>query len=155
MGKVSHPHFSGVLTTSLVISLHDLQTEAQATTSLRAGQEISLASTRWTMSRSNSWGKFAQGLCWINVEDDDNCVDIDEERSGAMCDFALRCICVLSTLLDIFPMVISLNSRTMLLNGILIGVTVSIQGKEIIIWKFTLIIHKLITETHYCSCQSL
>jgi hypothetical protein len=39
------PHCSGVLTTVLVISLQDLQTEAQATTSLLPGHEVSLPST--------------------------------------------------------------------------------------------------------------
>uniref|UniRef100_A0A2P2JYR7 Tubby-like F-box protein 5 isoform X1 n=1 Tax=Rhizophora mucronata TaxID=61149 RepID=A0A2P2JYR7_RHIMU len=62
MGKVRQPHRSGVLTISLVIFLHKPQTEAQATTSLRPGHEVSLHSTRPIMLCSNSMGKLAHGL---------------------------------------------------------------------------------------------
>lgn len=128
MGKVSHPHCSGVLTTSFVISLHDLQTEPQATTSLRAGHEVSLSSTRWIMSSSNSGGKFAHRPWWTNAEDDDDDGNDGEveDRSGAIGDFVRRCECLPSTpLRDMFPMpsLISLNSRTMLLKGIVTGLS--------------------------------
>lgn len=45
IGNVSLPHCSGVLTISLTMALHDLQTEAQETTTARAGHVVSLSST--------------------------------------------------------------------------------------------------------------
>lgn len=73
MGKVSKPHSSGVLTTSLVTSLQDLQTAAQDKTALLAGQIVSLASTLPIISRSNSVGMLAHGLGSPNrYEDEDD-----------------------------------------------------------------------------------
>lgn len=63
MGKVSFPHCSGVFTSSFAISLQFLQTQAQATTCLRAGQEASLASILCSTSLRSSGGKLAQQLC--------------------------------------------------------------------------------------------
>ena len=63
MGNVNRPDCSGVLTSSFVISLHVLQTAAHATTCLRLGHTLSLASTLWITSLSSSGGMFAQQLC--------------------------------------------------------------------------------------------
>lgn len=80
MGKVSKPHCSGVLTTSLVTSLQERQTAAQATTSLLPGQKVSQASTLWIISRSNSGVKLAHWLCCKDGPGDDG------ELSGAIYD---------------------------------------------------------------------
>ena len=133
MGKVIKPHCSGVLTTSFVISLHNLQTEAHATSALRAGQEVSLASNLWIMSNSNSGGKLAHRLC----DDDDGGGGGGggKEHSGAMWDFPWRCTCLASPPLLymlLMPSPISLSSRTMLLNGIMIGVVLS---QPYYVWK--------------------
>jgi hypothetical protein len=63
MGNVNRPDCSGVLTSSFVISLHVLQTAAHATTCLRLGHTLSLASTLWITSLSSSGGMLAQQLC--------------------------------------------------------------------------------------------
>jgi len=115
MGNVSRPHCSGVFTISLVISLHDLQTEAQWTTTARAGHEVSLSSTLLMISKSNSGGRFAHWPCSIwSVS--------AGVSSGAICDLALPRQCFPSSpRLDMFPIpsFISFNSRTMLLMDIL------------------------------------
>lgn len=64
-GKVIFPENSGLFTISLHISLHDLQTAAQATTCLRAGHTLSLFSSLMTTSRNSSGGRLAQRLFWI------------------------------------------------------------------------------------------
>jgi len=66
-GKVIFPENSGLLTISLHISLQALHTEAQATTCLRAGHVLSLASNLLITSRSNSGGRPAQGLSWMTT----------------------------------------------------------------------------------------
>lgn len=66
-GKVSFPETSGLCTMFLHISRHALQTEAQATTFLRAGQLLSLASNLLTTSHSSSGGKLAQRLFWTKT----------------------------------------------------------------------------------------
>lgn len=112
MGNVILPHCSGVLTISLVMDLHDLHTEAQKTTTARAGQDVSLSSILWIMSRSNSDGRFAHCPCWIGS----NGV---ARISGATCDFVRLSQCLLSApRFDVLPIpsLISLSSRTMLLN---------------------------------------
>lgn len=53
-GKVILPPWEGERTISLVISLHRLQTQAQATTFWRLGHWSSLASTRWMISPRSS-----------------------------------------------------------------------------------------------------
>lgn len=63
MGNVNRPDCSGVLTSSFVISLHVLQTAAHATTCLRLGHTLSLASTLWITSLNSSGGMLAQQLC--------------------------------------------------------------------------------------------
>lgn len=68
MGKVSFPENSGLLTISPHISLHALQTPAQATTCLREGQELSLCSSRLMTSRRSSGGRLAHRLCWTTKE---------------------------------------------------------------------------------------
>lgn len=121
MGKVRSPHRSGVLTISFVIDRHDRQTEAQATTSLRAGQEVWLASTRWMMSRSNSGGMFAHRLCWTTADEDRN-------PTGAICDRPRPGKCLLSTpLLAMFP-IPSFISLTMLLNVIVNEFKISLSA---------------------------
>uniref|UniRef100_A0A0A9F9R5 Uncharacterized protein n=1 Tax=Arundo donax TaxID=35708 RepID=A0A0A9F9R5_ARUDO len=62
-GNVSFAQNSGVLTISLHISLHVLQTEAQATTSLRDGQLLSSSSNLFITSQSNSGGRLAHLIC--------------------------------------------------------------------------------------------
>lgn len=64
-GKVNFPVNSGPWTISLHISLHDLHTAAHATTCLRPGQVLSLASNRLITSRSSSGGRPAQQLFWM------------------------------------------------------------------------------------------
>lgn len=64
-GKVILPENSGLLTISLQISLHDLQTAAQATTCFRAGHVPSLASNLLITSRNSSGGRPAHRLFWI------------------------------------------------------------------------------------------
>lgn len=114
MGKVKKPHCSGVLTSSLVISLHDRQTEAQATTSLLPGQHVSLASTLCIISKSNSGGKFAHCPCSINAVEKPDEEEEEEEASGAICARPRRSLCFLSELFfDMFPI-----SRTKLFIGI-------------------------------------
>lgn len=115
MGKVSLPHSSGVLTISLVISLHDRHTDAQATTCLLAGHNASLASTRLITSRSSSGGRFAQRLCWPDEPWKRNTFP------PAFWDRARLCTSFPSVpRLDMLPIpsLISLSSRTMLLNDI-------------------------------------
>lgn len=112
MGKVSFPHSSGVLTISLVISLQDLQTDAQKRTTVLAGQAVSLSSTLLMMSKSNSGGKFAHCPCSIAS---------DGATSGAINDLFRLPQCFPSILLlDMLPnpSFISFSSRTMLLNDI-------------------------------------
>lgn len=118
MGKVSQPHCSGVLTTSFVISLQDLQTEAQATTSLRPGHEVSLASTRWIISWSNSGGKFAHGLCSTTPMGSQGNSDPPSGAIWARPRWCVRFLCNFP--MDILPMSsrISFSSRTKLLNDI-------------------------------------
>lgn len=115
MGKVSLPHSSGVLTISLVIPLHDLQTDAQKRRADRAGHDNSLSSTLRMISRRSSGGKFAHCPCSIWSE---------RATSGTICDRVLLLQCFLSVpLLDIFPIpsFISLSSRTMLFKDISIN----------------------------------
>lgn len=64
-GKVILPENSGLLTISLQISLHDLQTAAHATTCFREGHVLSLASNLLITSRNSSGGRLAQRLFWI------------------------------------------------------------------------------------------
>lgn len=66
-GKVIFPENSGLLTMSLHISLHDLQTAAHATTFFRAGHVLSLASNLLITSRKSSGGRLAQRLLWISI----------------------------------------------------------------------------------------
>ena len=66
-GNVSFPDNSGHLTISLHISLHDLQTAAQATTCFRAGHVLSLASNLLITSRKSSGGRLAHLLFWITI----------------------------------------------------------------------------------------
>lgn len=66
-GNVIFPESSGLWTISLHMSLHDLQTEAQATTCFRAGHALSLSSSLLITSRSSSGGRFAHGVSWILV----------------------------------------------------------------------------------------
>lgn len=113
MGKVSLPHSSGVLTISLVTSLHDLQTDAQKTTADLAGQDDSHSSTLLIISKSNSGGKFAHCPCSMGSRG---------ATSGAIWDRVRLGQCFPSTpLLDLLPIpsFISINSRTMLLSAIL------------------------------------
>jgi hypothetical protein len=84
---VIKPESSGTLTTSLVISLHDLQTEAQATTSLLPGHKLCSDSILWIISRSNSGGKSTQ-ILWFKPSLVDKEEDTDDP-SGAMCDLPL------------------------------------------------------------------
>lgn len=80
-GKVRQPHCSGVQVTSLVACLQDLQTEAHATRSLREGQERQVDSTRATMLRRSSGGRFAHPLLpcwWSNWEEEEE----EEEEHG-------------------------------------------------------------------------
>lgn len=112
MGKVSLPHSSGVLTISLVMSLQDLQTDAQETTTVLAGQAASLSSTLRMMSNSNSGGKLAHCPCWVGAE---------VATSGATKDLVrLRQCFPSSPLLDMLPIPSfnSFSSRIMLLNDI-------------------------------------
>lgn len=114
MGNVSLPHCSGVFTISLVIILHDVQTEAQDTTMAREGQEVSLSSTLRIMSNNNSGGKFAHRPCSTSGKD-------GPAFSGAMYELVRFLRGLLSeTRLDTFPMpsFISRSSRTILLNDI-------------------------------------
>lgn len=120
MGKVKKPHCSGVLTISLVISLHDLQTEAQATTSLLPGQHFSFVSTLCIISKSNSGGKFAHCPCsMIGVKEPDNNNGEEEEEeeevaSGAIWNRPRFWLSFLPGLFfDMFP-----NSRIKVFNGI-------------------------------------
>lgn len=98
---MSDPHCSGVLTISLVIFLHDRQTNAQATTSLRAGQVVWLASTRWIISWSSSGGMFAhRRLCWTNdavaEAEDEHVENRVVPHSAATWDFPWYwCVCLL------------------------------------------------------------
>lgn len=108
VGKVSKPESSGTLTTSLVISLHDLQTEAQATTSLLPGHKVCPDSILWIISRSNSGGKSTQ-ILWLKPSFFDREEDTDDP-SGAICDLPL-----LPKALYLF---FTLNSLTMFLNDI-------------------------------------
>ena len=109
IGKVSLPHTSGVLTISLVISLQDLHTEPQYTTTDLAGHVVSLSSTLWTISNSNSGGKFAHFPCSTGSL---------TATSGAICDRVRFRQCFPSTpLLDTLP-IPSFNSLTMLFNDI-------------------------------------
>lgn len=117
IGKVSRPHCSGVLTISLVISLHDLQTEAQNTTTAREGHDVSLSSTFFIMSNNSSGGKFAHWPC--STGSSDGC----GAWSGAMCDRVRLCQRLHSDpRLETLPIppLISFNSRTMLLKDILV-----------------------------------
>lgn len=66
-GNVSFPQNSGFLTISLHMSLQVVQTEAQATTSLREGQLLSSSSNLFITSRSNSGGRPAHLLCWATT----------------------------------------------------------------------------------------
>ncbi|RDX85431.1 hypothetical protein CR513_33376, partial [Mucuna pruriens] len=84
------------------MDLHDLHTEAQKTTTARAGQDVSLSSTLRIMSKSNSDG--SNGVARI---------------SGATCDFVrLSRHLISAPRFDVLPIpsLISLSSRTMLLN---------------------------------------
>ena len=117
MGKVSLPHSSGVLTISFVMFLHDLQTEAQKTTTVLAGQDVSLSSTLRIISKSNSGGKLAHCPCSVGP---------GGATSGAICDRVRLRQCLPSTpRLDMLPIpsFISLSSRTMLLKDISTEVT--------------------------------
>lgn len=122
MGNVSLPLCSGVWTISLVTSLQVLQTEAQKTTTARAGHEVSLSSTLLTMSKSNSGGRFAHRLCW--VESDESSV-----WSGAIwvCLRLCQRFPASTALLDLHPIpsLISLSSRTMLLKDIFLYTSIS------------------------------
>lgn len=60
-GKVILPLADGVLTISLVISLHRLHTQAQATTFWRCGHLSSLSSTRCMISPSSSGSNVDHG----------------------------------------------------------------------------------------------
>lgn len=114
MGNVSLPHSSRGLTISFVISLHDLQTEAQKTTTVLAGQDVTLSSTLRITSKSSSGGKFAHCPCSIGWE--------GAAKSGAICDLGRLRQCFPSTpRLDMLPTpsFISFISRTMFLNDIL------------------------------------
>jgi hypothetical protein len=114
IGNVNLPHCSGVWTISFVTALQDLHTEAQATTTARAGQEVSVSSTLRIISRSNSDGILAHCPCSIGSSD-------VKVISGTMCDFVRRCESLLpAPRLDVLPIpsLISLSSRTMLLNDI-------------------------------------
>lgn len=120
IGNVSLPHCSGVWTISLVITLHDLQTEAQKTTVFRAGHEASLSSTLRIMSNSNSGGKFDHRPCWIGSNKGSGV------WSGAICDLVFLCQDFLSPpRLDMLPIpsIISRSSQTMLLRDILMYIT--------------------------------
>lgn len=112
IGKVIFPHNSGFLTISLHISLHVLQTPAQATTCFLEGHVASLSSNLSMISRSNSGGKLAQQLLWITGTGSCN-------SWTAPWDFPLRCPRILNSnpLLDRLPNP-SLTSRTMLRNDI-------------------------------------
>lgn len=99
MGKVSRPHCSGVFTASLVTSLHDLQIEAQATTSLRDGHKIWLTSTRFIMWSNNSGGKLAHGPCRTAS----SCQGVGTVVSGAMCDLPWRHACLRLSFLHAMP----------------------------------------------------
>ena len=111
-GKVIFPENSGFLTISLHISLHDLQTAAQATTCLRAGHVLSLASNLLITSRKSSGGRLAQRLFWITKGWSCN-------SWTDPCDFPLWCPGSLTSKLrlDKLPNP-SLTSRTMLRNDI-------------------------------------
>lgn len=67
IGKVNFPENSGRWTISWHISLHERQTAAHATTCLRAGHVLSLASNLLITSRSNSGGRLAQQLLWMTI----------------------------------------------------------------------------------------
>lgn len=115
IGNVSLPHCSGVLIISFVMVLQDLQTEAQKTTTARAGHEVSLSSTLRMMSKSNSGGRFAHRPCWINSNGEGS-------WSGAMCDIVRfrQCLLPSSPRLEMLPIpsFISRSSLTKLLSDI-------------------------------------
>jgi len=66
-GKVIFPQNSGLLTISLHISLQDLHTAAHATTCLRPGHVLSLASNLLITSRRSSGGRLAHRLFCITA----------------------------------------------------------------------------------------
>uniref|UniRef100_A0A0A9E4Z4 Uncharacterized protein n=1 Tax=Arundo donax TaxID=35708 RepID=A0A0A9E4Z4_ARUDO len=63
MGNVSFPDTSGTRTISFMNPLQVRQTPAHATTSLRAGHQLSDASILTSTSRRSSGGSCAQQLC--------------------------------------------------------------------------------------------
>lgn len=149
------PHCSGVLTISLVISRHDLQTDPQETTSRRAGHEASAASTLWIISRSNSGGMLAHWLCCWKSADEDG------DPSGAICDLPRRFVCFPSALLlDEFPILslMSLSSRTMLLKCIVTELVVSLPQNFTAEIKNTKWRNVNVMTTwfrnHRCACQN-
>jgi len=111
-GKVIFPENSGLLTISLHISLHVLQTAAQETTCFLEGHVSSLVSNLSITSRSNSGGKLAQQL--LCTTGTGSC-----SSWTAPWDFPLRWLRNLTSnpLLDKLPKP-SLTSRTMLRNDI-------------------------------------
>lgn len=115
-GNVILPESSGLWTISLHISLHDLQTEAQATTCLRAGHTLSLSSSLLITSRNNSGGRFAHGVSWIVTTSCSSWESWTEPRDLPPSLFKL--LNLKSKLrLDRLP-ILSLTSRTMLRNDI-------------------------------------
>lgn len=111
-GKVIFPETSGLLTISLHISLHDLQTAAHETTCLRAGQVLSLASNLLITSCRSSGGRLAHRLfCTTSGWSCNSCTE--------PCDFPLWWPSNLTSklLLDKLPNP-SLTSRTILRNDI-------------------------------------
>jgi len=127
-GKVIFPENSGLLTISLHISLHVLQTAAHATTCFRAGHALSLASNLLITSRKSSGGRLAQRLFWITK--DGSCNSWTE-----LCDFPLWWPGSLTSKLrlDKLPSP-SLTSRTILRNDIYSNALIAPDFNILSVW---------------------